>query len=133
MNTKEKVINIKYNNPRYTLQQIGDECGITKQRVYTILKKAYIPTKKFNRIYNISKYTKKCLYCKIMIRKGGWKRFCSEDCRNNYLYIYYPCTYCHNNIKMLRCVFKNKINVKKQLNFFCNKSCYNKYRKNLTQ
>jgi len=42
--TNDKVIKIRRENPRATLQQIGDEVGISRERVRQILIRAKLPT-----------------------------------------------------------------------------------------
>ena len=128
INTRNKIIQLRKENPRWTLQKIANESGgISKQRVWSILKSENLPTKMFNRSLNINRY-KNCHFCKSIMPRGTGSNYCNSICRENDLFINYPCSLCHKNMRLNKNIMLNKVQKLQQYNFFCTKKCYGQYR-----
>ena len=126
-NTRNKIIQLRKRNPKWTLQQIANECNISKQRVHYILKSENLPTKIFNKSWGKGKY-KNCHFCKSLMPRNTGINYCNNMCRDNDLFINYPCSFCHENIKINRKVMMKKVNKLQQYNFFCGRKCYGKFK-----
>jgi len=115
---KKRVKNIRRNNPCATLQVIGDEVGLSRERVRQILKKEGLTTAH----YIESPYKFFCPECGKPTR---WK-FCNKQCRDKYLYIPVTCDNCGKiNYRLQSTVLyrvKNKLNLYNG-HYFCNKRC----------
>ena len=126
-NIREKVIQERKQNPRWTLQQIADKCKVSKQRIHYILKSEDLPTKIFNRSWGKSRY-KNCHFCKSLMPRGTGMNYCNNICRENNIYMNVGCNFCGKNKKLLKSKTMRKIKHLKQYHFFCNRQCYGKFR-----
>ncbi len=83
-NTKSKVISLRSTNPYMKMSDIGRAVGVSKQRVYQILRKQGLPTKRSVEL----KY--KCLVC----GHSSSNKFCSKICKAKWQKIPIVCTNC---------------------------------------
>ena len=74
MNTKLNVLRLRMSNPRMTMNEIADRTGVTKQRVFAILKKEGYPTAGIKK----SAY---CLSCGVRLPQLS-RKYCSLKCRS---------------------------------------------------
>ena len=88
MSSRPQVIQLKKENPQYTLQQIGDQIGITRERVRQILNTESLPT------HHLTP-PKRCRQCKKPINKAGNRIFCSLACKSLSRRIKLVCETCH--------------------------------------
>lgn len=121
MSTYENVIYLRKAYPELTLEEIGDRVGVTKVRVYTILKQAGLPTKAIsNVIYS-------CGYCFKLFAKKPTRRFCKE-CTPSKLLATYTCDGCGSSFKRKRSLQEMKTNTQGYKHIFCSRRCYNESR-----
>ena len=126
-NNTINIIKLRHEHPKWTLKQIADACSVTKQRVHYVLKRECLPTKIFNKILEKNKY-KNCHFCKSLMIRGTGSNYCNSICRDNHLYINYPCSFCRKNMKLNRNIMLKKIHNLNQYNFFCGRKCYGKFK-----
>jgi endogenous inhibitor of DNA gyrase (YacG/DUF329 family) len=85
INTVALVVSLRRNNPKMSLQDIGNQCGVTKQRVYAILKKYNEQTAGIHRV------TVNCAVCGKSINRidsevnRNGVNFCGRKCQGQYL------------------------------------------------
>ena len=110
----EWIISLRQENPDFTLLQIGERVGVTRERVRQILKKHGLQTQSTAAAKNlIPKHLRKgepCLRCGIPVpwvdnlavtkhtngryyQRGGYQRYCSDECRRAPMTTY-VCTNC---------------------------------------
>ena len=111
-------IQLRAQHPDWSLGDIANQLECSRQRIYSILKKANM-----NTVKTIS--LRHCRQCKKhMYHKG----FCSDECRVKFkfdkYYMYVLCGACNNPIKKRRANYKYALNVLKQKHFYCSKICY---------
>lgn len=120
MSTKELAIKLRLQHPDWSLEDIGKQAGVTKQRVSQLLIKSNIPTRKTQSI-------KKCKQCKKNI-KQAIKGFCSLECKEIERFerfnLLLTCKCCEEYFTMKRSKYRRHINVLKQRNFYCSRECY---------
>ena len=81
----QKVIELRHDNPTWSLQDIGNQCLVSKQRVYAILKKYNEKTA------GIHNQVVRCANCGSPVRKPNCRinkydiHFCSNRCQGQYL------------------------------------------------
>jgi len=130
-NTKipiSSVTQLRLDNPTWTLNEIGQQVGLTRERIRQILKHNNFQTKAIN------KYpTLKCARCqKLITTPKGYtlhvkpdntpgKRYCSVYCRQFGKYDYYSCNYCKKLIWMSNARYK--IRTTRNKTFHCSKKC----------
>ena len=118
--SSDKIIALRWTNPCLTLQAIGDQVGVSRERVRQILKRTGLPTKHYKQTYT-------CIVCRNIITHCGNKYFCSQKCRMKYHRIPVECNYCGKIIKrriseILH--YSDKI----QRNYsYCNRTCFGKW------
>ena len=121
--TKYKVVERRLLNPCATLEQIGREVGVTKERVRQILKKYNQPTKHF-----VQRYL--CLNCGSVLptkNKYSPPLFCNKKCRYEYAHPLMECEVCgilvRRNVK--RMIWENLHNpLRTGEHIFCGKKCH---------
>ena len=120
---REKIINYRKNYPEMTLEAIGNEIGVSKQRVAQVLIEANIETRSLNKI------PKELPLCKRCGKTVSTQRriYCSNDCR-------YPegkkvinCYYCKKEVILFNSQYKSRIT--KYTHLHCSRVCYFKSRK----
>ena len=81
----QKVIELRHDNPTWSLQDIGNQCLVSKQRVHTILKKYNEKTA------GIHSQEVRCANCGSLVRKANCRidkyeiQFCGRKCQGQYL------------------------------------------------
>jgi len=124
---RSDIMQLRLDNPTMTLEEMGQQVGLTRERIRQILKHNNVPTRA------ISKYPqRKCANCQkpLTNTQGSMLHvrasspaisYCNTQCRQSKLYDYYPCDYCG------RLVWKRKKEYKhlKTLSqtFHCSHSC----------
>lgn len=121
---KLKVKRSRRNNPCYTLRQIGEQYGVTRERVRQILKEEGLRTKAVGTLYYKTSNPRFCLNCG-KVRLDSRKNFCSRKCQKEYLTIQVACTQCDTLFPLLQGAVKTR--VKNYKNIFCSHSCSIKY------
>lgn len=123
MSNKDLAMQLRIDHPEYTLQQIGTELGVTRERVRQILKKNGLETCKY-REFNY------CDNCGGKARHNN--KFCSSvECRLDYYRIDLKCAQCGKIKKMLKTDYINK-HINNPLysgngRVFCNKVCQGRW------
>lgn len=83
-----KVVQLRQANPCASLQQIGSQVGISRERVRQILKRSQQPTRRYIR--------RQLYYCLVCGKSTPNKNWCSQQCKYEYSYPWVECTQCHN-------------------------------------
>ena len=119
---RNQIVQMKTDNPNMTLERIGREVGVSRERVRQVLSKEGIKTSKDNPT---------CADCGVILRPSVIKpytdpktnkRYC-KSCRNNMVYGIYECHTCGKEVKRR----KKQIRKSKQKHVFCDKTCLGKY------
>lgn len=89
MGSKDRIIQLRTENPLMNLVQIGQEVGTSKQYVHKILKKAGLHT-------NTPKHKigHNCLFCDSFISGRRTSRLCSKECSFQYNNLPVVCSFC---------------------------------------
>ncbi len=118
-----KVIGIRESNPCATLQQVGDEVGITKERVRQILVSSSLPT----RHYTVPKLFS-CLNCG---KPTYNKKYCRKQCWYEYTHPLLTCDTCGTLFRRGQSQIISRANrpVYKG-GIFCSRKCIGKYEYN---
>ena len=100
------------------MSEIAREAGVSRQRVYQILKQEGLPTKQ-----KIKKYRYQCPVCGAI----SPKKLCSEECKIKWRQIPIICTECGKLFfryysQLLADCHRSRVNA-----FFCSKECRNKW------
>lgn len=109
----EAIIQLRKDNPHWTLEKIGNFVGCTKMWSYTVLKQAGLPT--------VATKIKEYYYCSICHQPVVKRTRMCRPCRRTKVEI--PCTLCHQlfEIPLIQYMTKKK---QGQKNFYHNRSCY---------
>ena len=88
----QAIVNLRLTNPCATLQQIGTEVGLTRERVRQILSQNELETKAFKQHYL-------CLNCQQLLRYTSRshsknEKYCSRQCQYDYTHIQIACELC---------------------------------------
>lgn len=120
----KEVCTLRQQNPCLTLIEIGDQLGVTRERVRQILKKEGMST----RALYVPKYGRfSCVVCdKVFVpeRATSTRLYCSVQCQKEAAMITLSCDWCGNLFK--RPIYKEKPTLARHpgKNVFCNKHCY---------
>lgn len=122
MSTQTEAIRLRQENPTWTLQQIGDVVGVSRERVRQVLKKNSIQT-----IHYIEKP-----YCKNCGNPAKPRRkFCGPKCRYDYGQVEIVCIVC--GVKKQRStawynrMLKDPSYTGNGSRVFCSKKCFGYY------
>jgi endogenous inhibitor of DNA gyrase (YacG/DUF329 family) len=126
MGISESVIAIRKANPCATLQTIGNQVGVSRERVRHLLNDAHLPTTHFKQKYL-------CVVCGSEIeerdRRQRHSPFCSNECSHKYHNVTLSCDFCGKSFErnvsdtlMYHC----RPN-KKQVGIFCSRKCFGKW------
>ena len=109
----EDVIQTKLHNPHATLRQIGNKHNLSYERVRVILNQAGIRTRRIP--------VGRCKACSkpVPVRK----RYCSPECRHDYLYVKVVCETCNKSFEKKRFMVMND----RHQRDFCSRECFGKY------
>ena len=119
---RTQIIKMKTADPDMTLESIGREVGVSRERVRQVLSKEGIKT---------SKDDPTCADCGVILRPSVIKpytdpktnkRYC-KSCRNTMVFGIYQCHTCGKEVKRR----KKQIRNRQQKHVFCNKTCLGKY------
>ena len=110
---KAKIIELRTTHPKMTLEAIGNEVFLTKERVRQILAKEGLPTLSLGRVTTKPKPIQPCKQCGSMDKrfKAKHSRYCSTECmtigiatswvgwreRHPDRWTTYQCAYCSND------------------------------------
>ena len=118
---RANILRMRRSNPCVTLQVIGDEFGVTRERVRQILLEEGKPTVAYRQTYL-------CTQCGKDVGVVP-KLFCSPKCRHEYGHIKIACTYCGQlkeyNVKQLVWYIKHGRHGTDF--FFCSKRCQGRW------
>ena len=116
-----ELLKLRRNNPCYTLQQIANEFGVSRERVRQILSLH----QKRTRHLKTTKYC--CLRCGVEITKN--RKYCSQKCFFEDHNILVTCDHCGKQFyRMVSAVLSYPNRPMNPRNFiFCDKSCFGKY------
>jgi DNA-binding XRE family transcriptional regulator len=115
--TRSQVKNLRLANLHMKMSEIAETVGVSRQRVFQILQDEGLTTKQ---------HVKKCLYGCPMCGKITSHKYCSSECRKEWLQIPVICSECGNLFirsrrQFLNC-YPNHNNV-----LFCSKKCVGKW------
>ena len=120
----EAAVALRKANPYLTLEQIGQQLGVTRERVRQYLKAGGVPTKAKRDPYC-------CAYCGTPIIPRGDKIYCSVECRQAAIpKVVSYCDWC--GAELVRPEWKENIRRRhapdpNNLHHFCNKTCHGKW------
>ena len=91
MSTRSEAIALRESQPYLTLPAIAEKLGVTKQRIFRILKEAGLPTKG---LYQ----RRRLVYCPVCSSPTPNKQqVCPGKCKDEIKYIWVECEFCHLN------------------------------------
>ena len=115
LNTRKQVMELRSANLTMTLSEIANTVGLSRQRVFQILREEGLPTKHFIRI---KKYQYQCLLCGTI----SPHKFCSNECQKKWQQVPVTCTRCgqlfYRNITQLLHNYRHH-----DKGLFCSKHC----------
>ena len=119
MSTRSEAITLRIHEPYLTLPEIGKRLGVSKQRIFTILKQEGMPTKGI--------YQRKILvYCPVCHNPTPNKQsVCPGKCKEAIKFILTACEFCHVVFQRKKRIIKDSYK-RGYLHIFCSTSCYNK-------
>jgi len=119
MSTRSQAILLRETQPYLTLPAIAQRLGVTKQRIFRILKDEGLPTKG---LYQ----RKRLVYCPICHNPTPNKqKVCPGECKEELSLIYINCDFCHVSFTRKKRVLKGRYR-RGYLHMFCSKSCYDR-------
>jgi len=110
---KQKIFTFREEHPEWTLDAIGKEVGVTRERVRQILKKRGLPTK-------ARKTSKLCAVCSIRVAYS--RKFCSPECRRKNSSITFKCSFCNVDVTWSKAIF-NAQKRRGYKNIHCSREC----------
>ena len=114
MNTKEKAIKLRKENPFLSLVDIAKELKVSKQRIHKILKDASLPTSSIK--------PRKAVYCLVCGKSTSGRKTCNE-CHYTYYFLRVNCAFCHIAFYKRRSVIIHNYNYGYN-NIYCSRQCY---------
>ena len=122
MSTRSEAIALKESQPYLTLPAIAQKLGVTKQRIFRILKEAGLPTKG---LYQ----RKKLVYCPVCNNPTPNKqKVCQGKCKEEIKFVWVECEFCHLQFKRKKRIIKDSYR-RGYLHIFCSTGCYNRGQK----
>ena len=134
---KERIIELRTIHPEMTLEAIGQQVSLTKERVRQVLVKAELPTLSTGQLTTKPKPIEPCAQCGNLERIFSTKHaiFCSPKClsigkqqqwikwrkNNPDRRTTFNCTYCGKSKTMRTTLYKRQVKFHK--NVFCSHSC----------
>jgi len=114
-----KIIQCRQDKPFYTLQQIANSFGVSKQYVHKVLKGNNIPTLRSKRLKNV----RYCFICRELSKKNVH----DGSCHFQYYNLKVNCAFCHVPFYRRRSeiIQKHREGYKK---IYCSRDCYHKAR-----
>ena len=120
---KKVVIALRKSNPCATLEEIGQDVNVSRERVRQILNKANLPTRK-HLVINL------CNNCGGNIRRYNRnQQFCNKECRRAYSRIQIACSFCGalKEYRAKEVTWNIEHNGRSSDLFFCSKQCQGKW------
>jgi len=113
MGGKEEVLQLRKNNPAMSMSEISRVVGISRQRVFQLLKMEGLPTR-------IKKLVFYCVKCDKVVDKEKTFRYNKQKCtecriKENIVYLF--CYFCNNLMVRRKYTIRNR-------HHFCDKVCY---------
>ena len=122
MSTRSEAIALKESQPYLTLPAIAHKLGVTKQRIFRILKEAGLPTKG---LYQ----RKKLIYCPVCNSPTPNKqKVCQGKCKDVIKFVWVECEFCHLQFQRKKRIIKDSYR-RGYLHIFCSTECYNRGQK----
>jgi len=87
LNTREQVMELRSADLSMTMSEIANSLGISRQRVFQILRDEGLPTKRYIKL-------KKRLYQCLVCGRISPREFCSDECKKKWHQIPIVCTRC---------------------------------------
>jgi hypothetical protein len=115
--SRDRVISLRKSNPDMTLIEIGNEIGITKERVRQILASEHLETRSTNRIPAPMPLCKQC-GMPVPYRK---RIFCSAICHRPASRVTVNCHYCGKEMSLMASVYKSRSDSSKYIH--CSRTC----------
>ena len=116
-NTRSQVRDLRSADLFMKMSEIARIVGVSRQRVYQILQEEGLPTKQ---------HVKKCLYACLVCGRITNHKFCSGECRKEWLQIPVVCSECGNLFIRRRSSFLNSYPHHNNV-LFCGKKCTGKW------
>ena len=113
MVSREEVLQLRNNNPVMSMSEISRILGISRQRVFQILKTSGLPTR-------IQKIVFHCVKCDKVVDKEKTFRYNGQRCtacRIQENIVYLTCYFCDNFMVRRRYTVRNK-------RHFCDRICF---------
>ena len=85
INTVALAVSLRRNHPDWSLQDIGDKCGVTKQRVYAILRKHNENTAGNHKKTVVCAVCGKTITKPVSLIDRSDVNFCGRKCQGQYL------------------------------------------------
>ena len=114
MSTRERAIALRQENPFLSMVDIAKELNVSKQRIYSILKQAKLPTSSIK--------LKKVVYCKVCGLATNGAKTCKE-CHFSYYFLRVNCAFCHIPCYLRRCEIIRRQNYGYN-KIYCRRTCY---------
>lgn len=120
MKNRIKIVRLRNKHPEMTLQEIGNEIGLTKAAVHQQLKRAGLPTRAIR-----SPRERLCAQCgkptpSLQVTHPG-------QCKIDYYYTNVNCSYCVKPKLILKSVYRSA-KKRRTKHFFCNREHYHLFR-----
>ena len=127
--TKESIIEARKDNPCASMQSIADQLGISRQRVFHILKQAKLPTGRYRQKYICNHCGKEFI---PTVRFGNL--YCSRECGKIHRYklhhVTITCSSCGKKKVIILSQYKNMTANKDVV--FCSRECMRKFSRKRT-
>ena len=120
---RDKVISLRTNHPDMTLESIGIELGVSKQRVSQILMSEKLETRSTYRITLPMSACKRC-GTPVPYRK---RIYCSPICQRPTGRTIITCNYCGKEVSMMTSVYKTRMISTKYIH--CSRICRDNHRR----
>lgn len=114
-----KVIAIRQSNPCATLQLIGDQVGLTRERVRQILSGAKLPT--------VGYVERKIYHCMNCGKETPNLKFCSMKCRSEYTWVEAACDECGKLFPITQSALITRLNRNRSNKIRCSRHCNGKW------
>lgn len=119
---RDEVVSLRQQHPEWTLEKIGDETGVSRQRVHQLLKSLVFPT-----AHKVE--SPRCAACGEVMETRNRKYH--PKCYDNKFSVNVVCGACHLTKTISRRDY-NKCQKIGQTRFFCDRRCYSAHRRGQT-
>ena len=115
--SRDRVIALRKHNPDMTLIEIGNEIGITRERVRQILVSEQLETRSTSQIPRPMPLCKRC-GISVPYRR---RTFCSAICQHPAGRVVVNCRYCGKEISLMASIYKSRSDRSKYIH--CSRTC----------